>query len=185
MTTVMNFAELKAAVEDSVTAEILIGADITFSGGIKIPTAKKTLTIDGGGFTITDNSSSSYTDAIYVPAGSGSATVTVRNAVWSGRNYYGIVCVYDDSANAGVEIILDGIRYKGPQMIYNRYGSTVVRNCDISIEKNGAGASAQEFCEGNRIKFEGKVDVICSTAANAVIWFPFAGRRLRLPTTPF
>jgi len=173
--TVKTFAELKAAVEDSETTEVILSADVTFSGGIKVPTAKKNLIIDGGGHTITDNNSPAYTDAIYVAAGAGSTTVTVQNAVWSGRNYYGVVCVYDDSANSNVTVILSGLNYKGPQMIYNRYGTTIVRDCTVSIEKNGASATAQEFCEGNRLIFEGNVSIVSATTGSAVIWFPFAG----------
>lgn len=173
--TVVSFAELKAAVEDADTTEIKLGADIAFSGGIRIPVAKKSLVIDGGGYTVTDNNSTSYADAIYVPAGGGAMTVTVENVNWSGRNYYGVVCVYDDTANANVTVVLSGITYKGPQMIYNRYGTTIVRNCTVSIEKNGSSASSQEFCEGNRLIFEGKVNIDSTTTATAVVWFPFAG----------
>ncbi len=173
--TVTDFAQLKSAVEDSETTEILIDGDITFSGGIKIPIAKKSLTIDGGGHTITDNNSSAYTDAIYVPSGAGSLSVTVKNAVWNGRNYYGVVCVYDDTANANVITTLDNITYTGPQMIYNRYGTTIVKDCTVSIEKNGASASSQEFCEGNRLVLSGKVTLTSATTGTAVIWFPFAG----------
>ena len=173
--TVMNFAELKAPVEDAATDSIILGNDVAFSGGIKIPTTKKTLVIDGSGHTVTDNNSSSYADTLYVPAGAGATTVTMQNVVWSGRNYYGVICVYDDSANSGVTIILDNVSYKGPQMIYNRYGVTVVKDCNVSIEKNGASVSPQEFCEGNRLIFEGTVDIVCATTSSAVIWFPFSG----------
>ena len=171
---VVSFAELKAAVEDAETTEISIGADIVFSGGIRIPTSKKSLVIDGGGHTVTDKNSTSYADAIYVPAGGGAMTVTVQNAVWSGRNYYGVVCVYDDTANAGVTVILSGITYKGPQMNYNRYGTTIVKDCNVSIEKNGSSAAAQEFCEGNRLILQGKVAIESATTGTAVVWFPFA-----------
>ena len=173
--TVTTFAELKTAVEDADTTVITLGADVVFSGGIRVPTAKKTLVIDGGGHTITDNNSSSYTDAIYVAAGAGSTSVTIKNAVWNGRNYYGVVCVYDDSANANVVVTLSGVTYTGPQAIYNRYGTTIVENSAFSVEKNGANASAQEFAEANRLIFAGKVDVTVATASNAAVCFPFAG----------
>ena len=97
--TVNTFAELKAAVEDTTTDEVILAADITFENGIKIPTTKKTLSIDGNGHTVTDMNSSSYTDALYIPSAAGSTSVTVENGVWSGRNYYGVICVYDDSAS--------------------------------------------------------------------------------------
>ncbi len=175
---VTTFPEFKAAVEDADSTEIFLLNDIAFSGGIKIPVAKKTLVIDGNGHTITDNNSSSYTDALYVPAGAGTLSVTVKNAVWSGRNYYGVVCVYDDAANANVTVILENISYRGPQMIYNRYGTTKIVGCNVSIEKNGASASPQEFAEANRLIFSGVTKISSQTASNAVIWFPFASSAL-------
>ena len=142
---VTTFAELKAAVEDADTTEVTLGADIVFQSGIKIHTTKKTFTLDGQGYTVTDMNSSAASSALYVPTGFGFAQITVKNAVWSGRNYYGVVCVYDDTANAGVSILLDNVKYNGPQAIYNRYGTTTVNDCDFTIEKNGASSSAQEF----------------------------------------
>lgn len=101
-------------------------------------------------------------------------TVTVKNAVWSGRNYYGVICVYDDTANANVTIVIDNVTYTGPQMIYNRYGTTIVRDCTVSIEKNGASVSPQEFAEANRIILDGKTTINNTSTSTAVIWFPFA-----------
>ena len=173
-TIVTDFAQLKAAVEDAQTTDILLASDVTFSGGIKIPTSKQTLSIDGGGHTITDNNSTAYTDALYVPSGAGSMSVTVKNAIWSGRNYYGVVCVYDDSANVNVVTTLENLTYKGPQMIYNRYGTTIVKDCTISIEKNGSSAAAQELCEGNRLVLSGNVSITSQATSTAVVWFPFA-----------
>ena len=173
--TVNSFAELKSAIEDTETTIIEIVADITFSGGIKIPTEKSELTIEGNGHKITDNNSSSYTDAIYVPSGTGARTVTVQNVEWSGRNYYGVVCVYDSASNSSVTTIYNNVTYVGPQMIYNRYGTTVVRNSAVSIEKNGSGVSAQEFCEGNRLILGGKVVVKSAATSGSVVWFPYAG----------
>jgi len=172
--TVSTFAQLKSAVEDTDTLEVLLDANITFTSGIKIPTQKKSLVIDGQNFTITDMNSSSATDALYVSTGFGSANITVKNVVWSGRNYYGVVCVYDDANNTDVVINLENVSYTGPQMIYNRYGSTVVSDCNISIEKNGASASSQEFCETNRLTLAGKTVLKSATTANAVMWFAFA-----------
>lgn len=170
-----TFAELKAAAEDADTTEILLTADITFTSGIRIPVAKKSLTIKGQNHTVTDMNSSSATDALYVPSGVGTAVFTVENVVWSGRNYYGVVCVQDDSANAGVSVVLQNVKYTGPQMIYNRYGTTTVDNCAVNIEKNGASANPQEFCEANRLILSGKVSVTSLSSSTAVMWFAFAG----------
>ncbi len=176
--TVTTFAELKSAVEDADTDEITLAADITFLSGIKIPATKKTLTIDCDGHTVTDMNSSAATSALYVPTGYGTGQINVKNAVWSGRNYYGIVCVYDDTANAGVSVLLENVKYNGPQAIYNRYGTTTVNNCDFTIEKNGASANPQEFCEANKLIIAGKTAVTCLSTSTAVMWFAFAGAEL-------
>lgn len=176
--TVATFAELKAAVEDSDTTEITLSADMTFTSGIKIPTAKKTLTINGGGHTVTDMNSTAASSALYVSTGFGTADITVKNVVWSGRNYYGIVCVYDDTANSGVSVLLEMVTYNGPQAIYNRYGTTTVKNCNFTIEKNGSSASAQEFCEANRLIIAGNTTINCLSSGTAVMWFAFAGAEL-------
>jgi len=176
--TVATFTELKAAVEDADTTEITLSADMTFTSGIKIPATKKTLTINGGGHTVTDMNSSSASSALYVSTGFGTADITVKNVAWSGRNYYGIVCVYDDTANAGVSVLLEKVTYNGPQAIYNRYGTTTVKNCNFTIEKNGSSASAQEFCEANRLIIAGNTTINCLSSGTAVMWFAFAGAEL-------
>jgi len=176
--TVASFKELKAAVEDADTNVIILSANVTFESGVKIPTIKKTLTLDGNGFTVIDMNSSAASSTLYVPTGYGTGNVTVKNVVWSGRNYYGIVCVYDDTANAGVTVSLQNVKYNGPQAIYNRYGTTVVQDCDFTIEKNGASSAAQEFCEANRVIFKGKTEIVAQSSSTAVMWFAFAGAEL-------
>ncbi len=176
--TVSTFAEFKAAVEDADTTEVVLSANVTFESGVKIPTTKKTLVIDGQNFTVTDMNSSSASSALYVSTGFGTAEITVKNVVWSGRNYYGVVCVYDDTANAGVTVVLNNVKYNGPQAIYNRYGATIVKDCNFTIEKNGASASAQEFCETNRLTLSGKTSINCLSTSTAVMWFAFAGAEL-------
>lgn len=173
-----TFAQLKAAVEDTTTTEITLTADITFTAGIKVPTGKKQLTIDCDGHTVTEKVSTAYADGLYIPAGAQDVAVTVKNAVWNGYNYYGVVCVVDDAANAGATITLQNISYVGPQMIYNRYGTTVVDNCTVKIMRNGSSVASHEMGEVNSIVFAGMADVTSATTSNAVLWFPFAGAAL-------
>lgn len=175
---VSTFSELKSAVEDGISTEIFLLNDITFTGGIKIPVSKSSLTIDGNGHTITDMNSTAYTDALYVPAATSPLTVTVKNAVWSGRNYYGVICVYDAASNTAVTAVLENLTYRGPQMIYHRYGTTKIVGCTVSIEKNGASATPQEFAEANRLIFSGVTRITSVAASSAVIWFPFASASL-------
>lgn len=78
--TVTTFAELKSAIEDSTTTEILLAKDIVFSsGGIQIPKTKGNISIDGAGHTITDYNSGAYTDTIYFSPSAGTAvTATMK-----------------------------------------------------------------------------------------------------------
>ena len=175
VTTVSDFEAFKSAVETNGASDILLSADITFSSGVKIPLTTKSLTIDGGGHTITDMNSTAYTSALYVQGNAGDTTVTVKNANFSGRNYYGMVPVTDGTNNAGVTVIISGVSYKGPQAIYNRYGTTIIENSDISIEKNGSSATPQEFIEGNRLVLRGKVNITSVSSGSALVWFPYAG----------
>lgn len=165
---VLNFNELKSAIEDSTTTEIIAQADITFSGGIKVNIAKSNLVVDFGGHTITDNNSASLTDTIYVPSTSNTISVIVKNAVWSGRNYYGVVGV---NGNANTTIELNNIKYKGPQFVYNKNGTTKIIDCEVSIEKNDSSTNPQEFCEVNRLIISGNVNVTSYSSSDAVIWF--------------
>lgn len=169
-TNVSTFLELKNAIEDSTTSEIIIDNDIVFSsGGAKINTAKGNLTIDFNGHTITDNNTLSLTEGIYVPANSPEIVITAKNGTWNGRNYYGIIGVAD--GNSLVTIVLDGITFKGPQFAYNRSGITKIIDCDIVLDKNSSTTNPQELCEGNRIIIDGRVTVNSNSTANAVIWF--------------
>lgn len=169
-TSVANFAQLKAAIEDSTTTEILVTENITFaSGGTKVNTAKSALVIDFGGHTVTDNVSASFTDTIYIASTTSTILFTVKNAVWSGRNYYGVVGVYDGNTNS--TITLQNINYTGPQFVYNKYGTTNIVDCTVILSQNGSSTNPQEFCEANRLTIAGKVDVTSNTTSNAVIWF--------------
>lgn len=176
-TLVSNFSELKSVVEDSSTTEIIATSNITFlSGGIKINLSKPNIVIDFGGFTVTDNLSSSFTDTIYISSTTNVISVTVKNAVWSGRNYYGIIGVYDGNTNSTIN--LENITYTGPQPIYNKNGKTQITNCNFSVSKNGSSTNPQEFAEANRISIFGNVKVVSETTSNAVIWFTNANSEL-------
>lgn len=167
---VANFSELKQAIEDSTTTEIIVTANITFaSGGAKVNVAKSNLVVDFGGYTVIDNNNQSFTDTIYVPSTNNTLSVTLKNAVWSGRNYYGVLGVYDNNKN--VSIFLDNINYTGPQFVYNKYGTTSISDCTIVLDKNGSAANPQEFCEANRLIISGITNVTSGSTSNAVIWF--------------
>lgn len=176
-TYVSTFAELKNAIEDTTSTEIIATSNITFaSGGARVNITKSTLVIDFGGFTVIDNNSSGVGDTIYVPSTTNTIYVTVKNAIWSGRNYYGVIGVYDGNTNTTISF--ENIDYTGPQFVYNKYGSTIISNSKILLDRNGSSSNPQEFCEANRLTISGNVVVNSNTTGNAVIWFTNANAAL-------
>lgn len=169
-TYVSNFLQLRDAIEDGDSTEIIVQEDITFSsGGAKINAAKGEIVIDFGGHNVTDVNSSNFTDTIYIAASSPQVSVMVKNAVWSGRNYYGIVGVYDGNTLATIN--LEKINYKGPQFVYNKNGTTRIADSVVVLDKNESNTNPQEFCEANRLFIGGNVVVNSNTTSNAVVWF--------------
>ena len=175
-TNVSTFLELKNAIEDSTTTDISITNDITLTGGIKVNVAKSITTVDANNHTITDVNTSTFTDTIYVPSTTNTVSVTMKNAVWSGRNYYGVIGVYDGNTN--VTINLENITYTGPQFSYNKAGTTKITNCNITLSQNGSSPAPQELSEANRLIISGNVTVNSNTTGNAVVWFTSANSAL-------
>lgn len=173
---VSNFAELKAAIEDATSTEITVTGDITFSGGAKVNTSKGSVVIDFAGHTVTEVSTLSFTNTIYVASTTSVVSVTAKNAVWSGKNYYGVIGVYDGNTNT--TITLENIHYIGPQFVYNKNGVTNIKNCSVTIDKNESSTNAQEFCEANRVNISGTVSVTSNATSDAVIWFTGANAAL-------
>lgn len=177
--TVNNFMELRNAIADTVSTEIYLGQDITFtaSGGALIPRTKGDIVIDGNGFKITDYASSAFGDTIRVASSSATPmTVTIRNIVWNGRNFYGIIGMENGSSTANVTLVLNNVQYTGPQAIYHRQYITRVINSDFSIEKIGSvGSNPQEFGEVNSIFFSGTVTINSFSDSDSVIWFLNSG----------
>ncbi len=166
---VSSFAELKTAIEDSSTTEIIATNDITYSGGIKVNVAKPSIVIDFGGFNVYDNNNQSLSDTIYVPSTTNNISVTVKNAIFSGKNYYGIVGVNSGNTNTTIELV--DITYTGPQFVYNKNGITKINNCTVTLSKNESSTNPQEFCEANRLFISGKVNVISESTTDSTIWF--------------
>lgn len=131
---VSSFAELKTAIEDATSTEIIVNGDIVFGDGAKINVAKSNVVIDFAGHTVTDSSNLSVSTTIYVPSTTNTISVTAKNAVWNGKNYYGVIGVYDGNTNTTIN--LENISYTGPQFVYNKNGITNIRNCTVKNDKN-------------------------------------------------
>lgn len=166
---VSNFSQLKAAIEDASSTEIFVNDDIIFESGAKVNFDKSNLIIDFLGHSVTDSSSLSISSTIYVAATTKTVAVTIKNAVWNGKTYYGVVGVQDGNINTTIN--LENINYTGPQFVYNKNGTTNVYNCTINVDKNNSSAEAQEFCEANRLNILGNVKVISNSTSDAVVWF--------------
>lgn len=175
-TNVSSFDELKTAIEDSATTEIIVENDLTFSGGATVNTSKGSLTIDFGGHKVEDMQSSSLSNTIHIPSNAPTFLLTLKNAEWSGRNFYGVVGVYDGNTN--VSLVLDEINYKGPQFVYNKNGATKIVDCVCVLDKNETATDPQELGEVNRLTISGNVVVNSNATTNSVLWFSGASASL-------
>jgi len=173
---VSSFAELKTAISDATTTEISVTSDIVFSGGIQVNATKGSVVVDFNGHTVTDNNNLTFTETIYVASTTNTVSVTVKNAIWNGRNYYGVVGVYNGNTNTTIE--LNNITYTGPQFVYNKNGVTKIVDCNVTLDKNGSTTNPQEFCEANRVFISGNVTVVANSTSDAVIWFTGTGAAL-------
>lgn len=164
---ISTFSQLKSAIEDADTTEIIVESDITFESGAQINPAKGSLIIDFNKHTVTDLDSSILTDTIYVQENSPQISITVKNASWSGHNLYGIIGV--NEPNTEVSLIFENITFEGPHFAYNTGGSVEIKNCDIVIDKNASALSPQELCEANEVTILGSVVVNSNAQTNGVI----------------
>lgn len=168
---VNNAAELAAAVGNADVDYIYLGDNIALTSGITIPPGKKSLVFDGtyGGVThrFTDMNSLSLFDTLAVREAS-SISLTFQNMNMTGRNYYGIPCIYE-SSTSGVSVTYRNITYTGPQLVYNPMGLTHFEGCNITILQ----PNAQEVGEVCRVEFAGKntISHTTSDATKAVFWF--------------
>lgn len=96
-------------------------------------------------------------------------SVTVRNIIIEGYNYYGVVYVPDSSTYKDTTIILENINYIGPQIIFNPYGLTRFLNAFVIIQDNYA--VGNEVCECNRIEIGGSTTIEHRSKSNSSFWF--------------
>lgn len=174
---VYDFSELKTYLGgDNTYTTIYIGANITLgAGGIVIPSTKNNVIIDGcppGSpdgmrYKITDYNSLAATDTIAVR--SSNKNVTVRNLIFEGRNYYGII--FFDDPYVGCKLTTDHVEYTGTQMIYNPYGTLYM--IDSSFTQTAS--TQHEVGEIKTLILEGNVTINHLSAANSVFWFRSTG----------
>lgn len=145
--------ELKNALENPVIDTITFANDIVMTiPSVKIETRRVSadLIIDGNGHTFTEYYVNAY-DAckgLLVTTHASKSTlkdITLKNfSMINGGNGYGTVYVAAAFKNAkSVNLIYDNIKYEGPQITHNIYGSAEYINSDITIDY------AKKFENGN------------------------------------
>lgn len=185
---VSTFEEMKAAlsVNNGIT-KVYLGADITMkSGGITVHSSKTDVYISGLNplepektepYTLTQYLSSAaavITDTIYVNS-SGVKNVTLSDINIIGKNYYGVVAVYEASATDGLVVTYMRVNYRGPQIGYHRRGTYRVIDCDVTLTAENGGSTNQEFAEAKYLIFEGKNIINSLTTGTSVFWQPAGG----------
>ncbi|HHW69611.1 MAG TPA: hypothetical protein GX747_04660 [Tenericutes bacterium] len=169
---VYNFNELKSVLEGNTYNYVYFGDNITLGGGINVNLSRTNLTIDGTynniRYTYTDYPSSAYTQTILLSGGTSSMNITVKNIDVVGRNYYGVICVYDSANFTNVVVTYENMDYEGPQMAFNPYSSLRIINCNINIISNVS--SANEVAETRNVTLGGNVTINSVTTGTSVFW---------------
>lgn len=172
---VYDYNELKTVLEGNNTYNLVyFGADITLDGGIILNPAKTSLTIDGTydnvRYTYTDYNSTNYNQTILLTNTPTSMNITVQNIDVIGRNYYGVICVYDATGFSNVVVNYININYTGPQLAFNPYSSLNIINCNIIIQASSA-SSANEVAETRNVTLGGTTNINSSATGNSIFWF--------------
>lgn len=155
---------------DNGITTVLLGNDITLNNGIKIHPAKKDLTIDGQGHTLTEATTGGH-GTIYVDNNNGTKTINLANLSIVGKNYYGPVNV--DDTVYGVTLNYTNITYNGPQLVHNIHGyATFSGTTKAAIKQVVSGSDlAQEFAEVLGITIKGSFNLDHQAALDSAFWF--------------
>lgn len=170
---VSTSSELKSAIEgNNGYVYFYFDNDIVLESGIKIPSSKINVTIDGTydgvRHTFTDKRSLSASDTISVSA----VVLNVKacNMDVVGYNYYGLIYVPDSSSYKSVVVEYSNIIYNGPQMAFNPFGLTRFIDCDATIS-DGDLVVGNEVAECNRIEIGGISNIVHNSKSNSAFWF--------------
>lgn len=169
--------ELKNILEqENEITYIYLANNITLTRGINVLGSKKQVTIDGlypinAGMrhTYTDMNSASYVDTIFINSAS-SINITLKNMIVIGKNYYGIVCVAENSNHTGVVVTYDNLNYVGPQPTYHPSGLSIYNNVSITIA-NSTATIANEVAETYQLKIGGKSTFLSQTTSYSIFYF--------------
>ena len=167
-----TFAQLKTALEDATTTNILFTGDIQLTNkAVTINPAKSELVIDGAGHTLTGYNSASLTYTLRMNKKGNLKNITFQNMNIAGSNYYGIMTVADSTTLSGVTVTFDSITFTGPALTWARRSNIVIRDSDIRIV-SGKLCAAHEVAEALRVRLEGNVNIVkdAPNSSNDLFW---------------
>lgn len=176
-----SFGDLRDAVSANNDYEyVYLANDIVITAGVTILASKASLTIDGeypvGSGTrhaLTDINSE-LPDATLGLRNTSTMTITMKNLVLHGRNFYGLPYIAESALairdTSGVSLLYENVVYDGPQITYHHNGLTRYTNCDITITQTGI-SGPEEVGEVNRVELGGTVRITHNSTTDAVFWF--------------
>lgn len=175
---VYSYAELKEAITNTTNGKnvFYLGADIIqTNSGIAIPSSKQNIIIDGKNpntgisYSYSEYKSATTTNTIYLnSATADQATIELKNMNILGQNYYGTVLIND--AVRGATLIYDNVTYDGPQLIFNRYGTALIKDSNITIGKIGYFSPSQQVGEVYKVIFDGSIEINHYPSSNTAIF---------------
>lgn len=176
---VSSFEDLKSALEeDNGITSVKFSGDIEATGGIAVNKNKESVSIDLQGHTYTDVNSASMTTTIHLAAGSLTKSLTLKNGVIQGRNYYGPLSIADGFD--GVMLNFENVSYTGPQMIYNQHGYVSFKGTNsINIKDVDSVSPVNEFAQVGGVTIAGKFDL--KHEKNVLSTFSFNGGNIGVP----
>ena len=159
-TEVINFEQLKKAVENSTDTHIKLAANIQMNKkGIIINQNKPELVIDGEGYTITDAEENGKCETMYLKTSGKLKNITMQNVTVKGRNVFGIIAVDDSSKLKDVTLTFINVTYSGPQLTWCEDSSVIIRDCDLTLT-SGYWGFVGELVEATHIRLEGDVNIV-------------------------
>lgn len=150
---------------------VYLGANITIGNRITVNRAKTAVTIDGfyppneTGVRYTLSDAGTDPGQIYVETLT-DLDITFQNMLIMGKNYFGILRVFDNDQTGRVNATFRNLTYIGPQLVWHTWGKTSIYDCDITIQ--AAASRAEEVAEANMLEVGGKTKIQHNSTNRAV-----------------
>jgi len=162
-TNVGTWADFKKAIESPAITNIRLTSNIQIPrNGVVINPSKSSLTIDGGGFTMSGFSSNNKSDTLRYAKAGNLKNITVTNATIVSYNYWGFLNIDSSSNMKNVTATFRDVNYSGPQLVYAVDSSVVLGSGNYTIRAGYCGKS-DELADATHIRLEGDVTIYKDT----------------------